>query len=172
MISGLHIEWKMPGVDEGEALLERLSVAFERAGDELADFFKYIELTPLFEAEMRRQFDAEGGGASGPWDPLTPAYEKWKEKHFPGKTILRRSDDLFEALTNSASPLALRVTSSDSFNFGTDGVPYADVHQVGQHARPIFDFSTDFERDLAGASLEASREALRASGLTQFVEVP
>ncbi len=173
MIAGLEITWQVAGADAGEAVLDRIAVAFERAGNELADFSKNVfpKLTPVFEAEMARQFDAEGGGPSGAWRPLLPAYARWKEEHYPGKTILRRTDDIFTALTQSSSPLAARVFSGDHFNFGTQGVPYASHHQVSLNARPIFDFSEDFESDLARAALDGAREAVAAAGLDEFVEV-
>lgn len=173
MIAGIRIEYEVNGAADGEAVLERIAVAFERAGNELADFSKNIfpKLTPVFEAEMERQFDAEGGGPSGAWDPLSSAYAKWKDEHYPGKTILRRTDAMFEGLTQSSSPFAARVFGGEEFNFGTQGVPYASFHQVGAYARPPFDFSEDFESDLAREALEAARDAIETAGLDEFVEV-
>lgn len=172
-VVGLHIEYQVGSVAAGEDVLERISVAFERTGDELKDFSKHVfpKLTPVFEAEERRQFDAQGGGPRGGWAALSPAYAAWKEQHYPGQSILRRTDALYEALTSSSSVFAERVMSGEEFNFGTRGVPYASFHQVGPNPRPPFDFSEDFERDVAGAALEGAREAMEQAGLTEFVEV-
>lgn len=177
MIAGINIQYLVAGVDQGPAVLERISTAFERAGDELRDFSKNVfpKLTPVFEAEERRQFDAQGGGPRGGWAALSPGYAKWKEENYPGKSILRRTDALYEALTESSSVFAERVMSGDQFNFGTRGLEYASFHQLGTGSmvdRPPFDFSDDFERDLVEAALEGAREAVAASGLNEWVEGP
>lgn len=177
MIAGLHIEYLVGGVDEGPGALERLSVAFERAGDELADFEKHVfpRLAPVFEAEMAKQFGSEGSGQTGTWAQLSPGYEAWKSQHYPGNPILEATGRMREGLTESSSPFATRVVAGNNFEFGTLGVEYASFHQVGtalMPARPVFDFSSDFERDLAAAALDAAREAVRVSGLAEFVEGP
>lgn len=177
MIAGLEIQFLSAGVDEGPAVLERLAVAFERAGDELADFGNTIfpKLTPVFEAEMEKQFQSEGSGQSGAWAQLSPAYEAWKSKMYPGNPILEASGRMKAGLTDSSSPFATRVFGGDTFEFGTAGVEYASYHQLGtasMPARPPFDFSSDFERDLAEAALGAAREVVQKSGLAEFVEGP
>lgn len=173
MIAGLAIEFSVAGDTGGPAVMEKLSVAFERAGDELKDFGKHIfpKLNPVFEAEERRQFDAQGGGPRGGWAALSPAYARWKEQNFPGQGILRRTDALYEALTESSSIFAERTQRGDTFEFGTRGVPYASYHQVGTDGmppRPPFDFSEDFESDIARAALQGAREAVAAGGLGEF----
>lgn len=177
MIAGLHIEWSVAGAVPGEQVLERITTAFERAGDEMQDFSKHVfpKLTPIFEAESARQFDAQGGGPRGGWAALSPSYALAKEQTYPGKTILRRTDALYEALTSSSSVFAERVMTGEQFNFGTRGVDYASYHQVGTSTmvdRPEFDFSPDFERDVQEATLEGVREAVKDSGLAEFVEGP
>ncbi len=174
MIAGLHIEYQVAGVDTDEAVLERISTAFERTGDELKDFGKHVfpKLTPVFEAEERRQFDAQGGGPRGSWAALSPTYAKWKEANYPGKPINRRSDALYEALTESTSVFAARVVSGQDFDFGTHGLDYASWIQLGTGSmidRPPFDFSSDLERDLVDAALEGVREAIHETGLDEFV---
>ncbi len=175
-VVGLHLEYRMAGVNVGESVLERMSFAYERAGDELKDFQKHIfdKLPPIFEAEMERQIDAGGGGPSGPFEPLTDAYAKWKEQAFPGNPILVASGKLREGLTNSSSIYATRSTDAETFNFGTQDVPYASYHQVGTShmpARPPFDFSPDFEADVEAAALEGVRDAVKSAGLDQFAEL-
>lgn len=169
MISGFKVEW-----DSGEDTPERMVAAFERAGDELADFGQYLfpRMVPVFEAEMAEQFDAEGKGASGSWAPLSAQYAEWKEQNYPGRPILQREGVLHEALTSSASPFARRVTTADSFDFGTIGVEYADLHQLGTSRmprRPPFDFSDDFERLLTQEGAEAAREAVANAGADEFL---
>lgn len=177
MIAGLTIDFVAAGNTGGPEIVERISVAFERAGDELADFGENVfpRLTPVFEAEMEKQFQSEGSGARGPWAQLSPAYEAIKAQRFPGNPILEATGRMKEGLTDSSSPFATRRMGGDTFEFGTLGVEYASHHQVGtatMPARPPFDFSTDFERDLAGAALEAARDVVQKSGLSEFVEGP
>jgi phage gpG-like protein len=174
VIGGISVQWATTGEDGAEAL-NRMGVAFERAGDELANFGQYIfpRMTPVFEDEMRSQFDAEGQGASGSWAPLSEQYAAWKEDHYPGQPILQREGTLHEALTSSGSPFARRVVSGDEFDFGTIGVEYASVHQLGSGrmpARPLFDMGTDFERILLREGEAAAREAMEAAGVDEFAE--
>lgn len=166
----------MDGGDAGENVLERMAVAFERTGDELEDFGSSIfpKLTPLFEAEMAKQFDSEGSGSTGSWAQLSPAYEAWKSQNFPGNPILQLTGNMMAGLTQSSSPFATRAFDRDTFEFGTSGVEYASFHQLGtatMPSRPPFDFSDDFERDLSAAALDAAREVIDSTGLGEFVEV-
>lgn len=177
MIAGLNIEYVVAGQDGGLEVLERISVAFERAGDELADFGENVfpRLVPVFEAEMAKQFQSEGSGQSGPWAPLSPAYEALKQQRHPGNPILEASGRMKEGLTESSSPFATRRFGGSDFEFGTNQVEYASFHQTStatMPARPPFDFSPDFERDLSAAALEAAREVVQKSGLAEFVEGP
>lgn len=161
----LTLEYQL-GNESGEAVLERLAVAFERAGAETADFGKHIfpELVPVLEDATAKQFDAEGRGSTGPWQQLTEAYAAWKEGRYPGQPILVASGDLRDALTVDGSAHALRDYSASQFNYGTEGLEYASFHQLGTSrmpARPPFDFGPDFERELAAAAARGVREAVR-----------
>lgn len=169
MIAGFRIEW-----DTGDDTLDRLSVALERAGNELAEFGKYVfpRMVPVFEGEMEKQFDAQGAGESGGWAPLSEQYARWKEQNYPGQPILQREGRLHEALTQSGSPFARRVFGSDTFDFGTLGVEYASYHQLGtarMPARRLFDFGSDFERLLLQEGEAAAREAIAAVGADEFL---
>jgi phage gpG-like protein len=176
MISGLSIEYRVGNAPSGEDTLERMSVAFERAGSELSDFgtHTFPKMIPVFEEEVARQFDAEGRGPNvGSWAQLSPAYEEWKGQNYPGKPILEREGALRDALTESSAPHALRDFSSTEFNYGTDGLEYASFHQSGtanMPDRPPFDFTGEFEREVQRAALAGAREALQASGADEFIE--
>jgi phage gpG-like protein len=168
-VKGLDIQYAYAG-ETGEAVMDKLSVAFERAGDNIRDFGRYVfpKLSPVFEAAEERQFAAEGAGPNrGKWAPLTAKYAEWKGQHYPGNPILVASGRMREALTQSSSPFARRVTSGDTFDFGTEGVPYASFHQLGTSRmvdRALFDFGSDFESDLREAALDGVREAVADAG--------
>lgn len=167
-VYGLQVEVSV-GTDSGEGALQRLSVAFERAGEYVADFGKYVfpRLTPVFEAAEEEQFDAEGSGpTSGAWAPLTPSYAEWKAKAYPGAPILEQRGTMRAALTSSASPVAYREWSASEFAFGTAGVEYASFHQRGtsrMKARPPFDFGPSFEDALTREAMAGLREAVKAA---------
>jgi hypothetical protein len=81
--------------------VEVLDRAFNRVDQEISDFRNFWPgvITTFYDIETQ-QFHTEGAsGASGKWTPLSPAYKLFKEREFPGKTILRREDALYESMT-------------------------------------------------------------------------
>lgn len=175
MISGLKIEYRVGNVPAGDDVLERMSLAFERAGDNVTDFGKFVfpKLVPVFEAELAGQFDSEGRGPNkGTWAQLSERYATWKALNYPGARILERTGALREALTSSSSSYARREIQTDQFNFGTVGVEYASFHQSGTDFmpdRPPFDFTDELEQNIEAAAREGVREAMRAAGADEFL---
>jgi phage gpG-like protein len=94
------------------------------AWDVLADRFRKMEL---------RQFGSQGRYGSGGWAPLSPKYRLWKARRYPGKPILRRSDDLFRSLTER--PFGVEVIDQHVAVFGSD-VDYGEHHQRGTPRMP------------------------------------
>ena len=45
-------------------------------------------IVPLFVRWMGEQFETEGAWAAQPWARLSPMYEAWKQRHYPGRGIL------------------------------------------------------------------------------------
>ena len=160
--------------EAGGPFLERMSVAFERAGFDMASFGDKVfpKLVPVFEAEAREQFDAEGHGPrAGRFEPLSEMYRQWKEDRYPGKPILQRTGAMFEGLTESSSPFATRRYDSSSFDFGTSGLDYASYHQTGTSrmpARPPFDFTDQLQTDLVRAGRDGIEELLDEAGVRQY----
>lgn len=175
-VAGLEIRYAVGDKDD-ELAMQRMVSAFERLDGDFSDFGKHVfpKLIPLFEAETKRQFNDEGSGPNrGHWAPLSPAYAAWKSRVAPGKPINELSGRMREALTESSSPLALRSTEGNAFNFGTRGVEYASFKQTGTNrepSRPPFDFSGDFERDFERIGAETMRELVKKSGVGEFGEV-
>lgn len=94
------------------------------------------ELRDRFLAAERRQFASEGAYGSGGWAPLSPPYAAWKAAHYPGKTILRRTDDLFTSLTEGPEIAIMEA----SFMVLGSSVPYGRYHQGGEgvpRRRPV-----------------------------------
>jgi phage gpG-like protein len=168
-VFGLDIRYTIHGQDDKLAV-ENIALAFEKAAAGVKDFERYLfpKLSRVFEAQEERQFAAEGAGPHrGRWLPLTEVYAEWKGQHAPGNPLLVLSGRMKEALTQSSSPFARRVTSGDTFDFGTQGVEYASFHQLGTSKmvdRPLYDFGPEFEADLQKAALEAVREAVADAG--------
>lgn len=170
----ITVEYQV-GQQSGEQVLERMAVAFERAGAECADFGKHIfpQLVPVMEAGAKRQFDSEGSGPNaGAWAQLSEAYEAWKAGAHPGEPILVAKGELRDALTVDGSTHALRDYSSSQFNYGTQGLEYASFHQTGtsnMSPRPPFDFGPEFERELLRAAMTGVRAAIKEATLDEYV---
>lgn len=165
-VYGLQVEVSVNG-DNSEGAVQRLAVAFERAGEEVADFSRHVFplLPEVFETALAEQFEAQGGGPlSGAWKELSPTYKAWKDGVAPGMPILMLSGAMAAALTSSGAPGAYREWTASDFVFGTDGIEYASFHQTGtgrMPARPLFDFGPTFERALTAAGLQGLREAVK-----------
>lgn len=172
-VYGLQLEVSV-GNDTGEGALQRLAVAFERGGEAIADFGKFVfpKLAPAMEQAELEQFDSQGTGPiAGAWASLEPEYAAWKEGVRPGMPTLQFDGLLRGALTSTAAPGAHREWSAANFVFGTAGVPYASFHQTGTSrmtARPPFDFGASFEQEMERVTMQGLREAIKESSRGQF----
>lgn len=111
---------------EGETQIDRTLARFvddvtnaEPLWDKLADRFASIE---------RRQFDTQGAYGSGGWPALSPAYAAWKAANYPGKPILRRTDELYNSLTRR--PFGVEVIEPGFMVVGS-GTEHGKYHQAG-----------------------------------------
>ncbi len=145
---------------------------WKKKGEKAAKIFKSrsmaVALATVVDDEMRKiiieQFGSEGGaGASGRWQDLDPVYAARKQKLFGNKTIMRRRDILYRALTQRARALPKTGTTSRGFRhwYGTR-VKYAEFHQKGMGNNPqrkIIDPSQkQFRRMLKRMERVASRK--------------
>lgn len=110
----------------GEAQVDRTLDRFAKADDMRPAWALLRERFVAYEAET---FSSEGHGS---WSPLSPAYAAWKGRHYPGKTIMRREDDLFHSLTDN---LDIEIMEPDYAIFGTAD-PVAEFHQRGMGNLP------------------------------------
>lgn len=81
-----------------------------------------------FYAQEKDQFKTEGSEGGEKWQPLSPAYAGWKQRHFPGKPILQRSGDLEKSLTTGDDPNSVKIEGRKVLTLGTR-LPYAIYHQ-------------------------------------------
>lgn len=91
----------------------------------------WSELQRRFLIVESRQFRSQGG-FSGGWSPLSPRYAAWKARRYPGKTILRRTDELFRSLTEGPD---IAILEPDHMILGTS-VDYGGYHQDGSGRLP------------------------------------
>jgi len=111
------IEINANDLDEVVSDLDELA----RAISDLTEFWQdYVH--PYLVDEVDLLF------ADEPWVPLNPKYAEQKARDFPGKTILRRTDRLYDSYIHGIEGLDL--ASSDSFIYGSE-VPYAFNHEFG-----------------------------------------
>jgi hypothetical protein len=174
-VAGFEVTYVIGGTEDDTAI-ERLVAAFERGGDELADFGKYLwpKLTPVFEQALAAQFSAEGEGPAGPWAPLSAQYAAWKQANYPGAPLLVRTGAMHQGLTTSTSPFSRREQQGDSYGFGTQGVTYASFHQTGTSHMPSrrpFDFGSGFETEMSRVGAQAAREAMQHAKLDDFMDL-
>ena len=117
--------------------LDRLS----KHGAKLSDLTPFWQNTavPVTKRLFASIFQGEGQTPlTSRWAPLSPQYKAWKERNYPGKTILRRTDRLFHSVVNNPN---LNITP-ERLTFGTN-VPYASFHETGTSkmpARPLFGY--------------------------------
>ena len=121
----------------GGTQLDRELARIQKAPDNMWPVWNY--LTDRFVKMEKRQFKTEGQYGSGGWAPLSPRYGAWKAAAYPGKTILRRSDRLYDSLTRR--PLPIEVLEASHMVIGSD-VEYGKYHMrgAGRHMprrRPI-----------------------------------
>lgn len=128
----------LPGVQKG---LVSLQVTLNDVTVFWSDVFapKYFAaIQDLFKTSGTPR--GEGGKFSGaPWTMLSPAYAKWKYKHYPGQPILTRDGRLRDSLAwggNTLGPEGVWVATKHYAQFGTS-VPYAAAHQYGVPKRNL-----------------------------------
>jgi phage gpG-like protein len=124
---------------------ERVSVGLSRWGHALTDWRPFFReyVAPAFFDLVRFNVEKQGRLVGG-WAALSPAYAAWKARHYPGKTILRRTDRLYGSLAfanGQPGPEGVfRTPSLTTAEMGT-AVPYARFHQQGTDrpmpARPV-----------------------------------
>lgn len=144
--------------------------AFNRIGQIISDFRSiWPEVAQAFYRIEVEQFESEGTrGASGRFTALSPAYAKFKAVKFPGKTILRATDTLFDSLTNPNAPGSVFRPEQSQLTLGTS-VPYGVFHQRGTRRmprRPPISMSEDQKRQIQKAIQIGLVQFMRRQGFS------
>jgi len=144
---------------QGTVQLDR---SFNRVDQEISDFRNFWPgvITAFYEIDTE-QFATEGAqGASGQWAALSPAYKIFKEREFPGKSILRRTDALYESMTGPDALGSILRPEKDELIIGS-ALPYA----LAQHKkRPIISLSEDNKRKIIKGIQQRLVEFARSAG--------
>lgn len=153
---GAHFSIEIEGV-------EVFSRAFNRLESGIDDFRSiWPNVAKEFYAIEHEQFESEGShGASGKWAPLSPAYKRWKETHFPGQPILKLTNSLYESLTSPDAGASIFRIDRDEMTLGSKE-PYAVVHQRG--GRPPISLNQDDKRRIQKAIQVGLVEFTRRAG--------
>lgn len=140
---------------DGFPVLDR---AFNRIDSHISDFRNiWPAPTGIIYGIFGKAFDTEGAStAAGKFKELTPAYAKRKAIEYPGQTILKRENTLFESMTDPEAPDAIFRPEKDQLTIGTR-TPYARRHQ---RTRPFISFTDRDKRDIQKSIQQ---------GLVQFV---
>jgi len=106
-----------------------LARAVSRYGDSVKDFRPVWEkIRENFHHIEDEQFNSEGARSGMPWLPLSLSYAAWKEKNYPGQTLLTLTGwmrDQFVSgvgMQTTIDPLKLKMEPN---------VFYAVIHQQG-----------------------------------------
>jgi phage gpG-like protein len=107
--------------------LSHLAFQVDRFADEIADLRPLMELFgDVFRSQMTQQFASEGRHGSGGWAALSPAYEKWKREHYPGRPIGVLTGSLRSAMTggDGYSEQIGTTTASFGMDASSPATPY------------------------------------------------
>jgi hypothetical protein len=123
------------GADQFLAVAERFEAMARRARNTAPAWWAWAD--DVADA-FREQFRTEGVRLlKSTWDPLSPRYKRWKDRHFPGRPILERSGAMRDDFTRR--PMNIERVDEHSGTFGSSRKP-AKWHQRGTRkmpARPI-----------------------------------
>lgn len=115
----------------GDAVLAR---GISRYGDAVRDFSPvWDQIRNDFHRIEGEQFATEGARSGSPWAPLSPTYEAWKQKHFPGRPILQLTGMMWGefgvgvGMQTTIEPMKLTMTPS---------MQRAIYHQQGTRTMP------------------------------------
>ena len=116
----------------------QFSRAFETAISKVANLTEpFTEMADDFFQTMSGVFEAEGAYEERTkWQDLSPAYARWKARHYPGRKILELTGRMKRSLTVKGGADNVLMISPTEMSVGTR-VPYAVLHQTGTSKLPM-----------------------------------
>ena len=135
----MTLTFEVGGVNQLKAKLSRFS-------DYITNWKPlYEELSDDFSDIMREQFASEGAYASGGWTKLSSKYSEWKEKNFPGRSILVLSGNMQSSLTFKNDSNAIREIDETTMRLGSKDIKAYWHHfgKGGNPARPIMKLTSN-----------------------------
>lgn len=85
--------------------------------------------------QTKKFFDSKGKILGSKWQNLSPAYEKWKKKNYPGRPLLVLTGKMKEATMGGAGWFSNKT--KNKMSFGIRGEAYYPVHQYGSLKKKI-----------------------------------
>lgn len=138
------------GLDKAAARLREMAARARDVSPAMRDWGQR-DVRDAFE----EQFSSEGVRLTGKaWEPLSPRYAAWKNKHFPGQPILRRTGEMEDLLVGV--PMNIERVTRNSGEFGASS-RILGYHQRGTHnqdgsvkmpARPVVRLTEDMTASL------------------------
>jgi hypothetical protein len=133
-----------------------LQLSFEKLTAELQDWRRQLELLePESTVVIQRRFEQEGPE----WLELTPAYAAEKERKYPGKTILRRTDALYLSFQKDNADNFVQIRPLDAA-FGSQN-PYGGFQP---NTRLIVDINDQDEERFLTVVIADKTERIRELG--------
>lgn len=113
----VRLSFDVQGVAQYDRAFEALAVSLDDMRDPLE---KILHSLRAIEAEHFAKEGAAAGNAK--WAPLSPAYKRWKDRHYPGQPIMQRSGELHRDLTQDG---VISLTD-DELVYGPSSTPRKD----------------------------------------------
>lgn len=128
----LRLSVELRGYENVKLGLERVRAKIE----DLSPAFREIQQS-FYEMEQQ-QFISRGGTHS--WVALSPKYEAWKQRHYPGMPLMELTGSLKKSLVAPGGENIARILPHEA-RFGTSvrskrGYPYPMAHQEGRGHNP------------------------------------
>lgn len=115
--------------------IDKVPEALQGLMNDLKDFGPFFKkmFVPEYLKDMQAQFETEGSFVGG-WEPLTPAYARWKSRHSRGSKILQRTSRLKRSFSPGGRSQYLDVQYGPRSARIRSTVPYAGWANI---VRPI-----------------------------------
>jgi phage gpG-like protein len=157
---------RFTGDIDGEQVFDR---AFNRIDRAVSDFRSiWPEVSGIIYRIFGKAFETEGAStAAGKFQALTPAYAKQKAIEFPGQTILKAENTLFESMTNPDALDAVFIPEPTQLTIGSRD-PKARAHQRGLGnlpARPFISFTEPDKREIQKSLQRGLLQFVRSLGI-------